>query len=150
VPPALCSSGMIYQLGKAKKNRNLAETCVCSPASLPCPSGIASCSSRDWGEKQGQKESRKGNWIPHVLWKCPTTSSSTGEVQVQQTDLVRAIALQLPLLRWMLWLPTTQDLLHQGLSSWLVPCCRFHFKELLLWIPKPLKVASSHKVVSIK
>lgn len=37
----------------------LAETRVCSQASLPCPSVVVSCSSRDRGEKGGQKDRGK-------------------------------------------------------------------------------------------
>lgn len=57
VPPALHSRGMIYQLGTAKKK--LAETRVRSQASLPCPSVVVSCSSRDRAEKGGQKDRGK-------------------------------------------------------------------------------------------
>lgn len=72
------------------------------------------------------------------------------EVHVHEMDVNPGVALQLLAMRWMQWLLTTLDILYQGLSCQLVPCWHFYFKELIQWTAKPLKVAPSHNVLSIK
>lgn len=97
VPPALHSRGMIYWLGKAKKNTHR-NTCLFSghtPSSFSwlCPTP----------QETGKERVRGGRLDPscptevsnHILWKCSTICSFTSEVQVQEMDLVCSIALHL-------------------------------------------------------
>lgn len=44
-----------------------------------------------------------------MVYRSPTTSSSMGEVQVCEMDLIPGITLKLPPMRWMLGLFTTSD-----------------------------------------
>lgn len=56
---ATCSALQRDNLPTREGKKPLTETRVCSQASLPCPLAVVSCSSRDWREKGGQKESGK-------------------------------------------------------------------------------------------
>lgn len=46
-----------------------------------------------------------------MVYRSPTTSSSMGEVQVCEMDLIPGITLKLPPMRWMLGLFTTSEIL---------------------------------------
>lgn len=83
--------------GKKKPTKkHSTETPVCSHSlalQCLCPAP------QETGERRGdrkrvQNQREKRDWIPHILQKCPTTSTSTGEVQVQKMDLVPSTTLQ--------------------------------------------------------
>lgn len=62
---------------------------------------------RSWDRTRVKNQREERDCIPPALDKCLTSSGSTDEVQIQNTDSVAGITLQLLQLRGMLWLLTT-------------------------------------------